>query len=361
MAENKARELLWPTDTSILLRFVFLYVGQGSSTIILVKDGDTYKSILVDINLDSDNGGVNVPMLISELLDGDGLDVFINTHPHEDHLKGIIELSDGVSIIEVWHSGHKPGKKYNDSYNDLMKIIVKAKKADGSETILKGSKDEKIIGEANYYVLSPAKYVTDDVSDEDPDTRYRRIHEQCSVMKFGIKDTWVMIPGDADVDAFKKHITGYHKERLKSVLLAAAHHGSRTFFRYEEDDDPYLDALNTIDPEYVIISAPKQSKSKHEHPHDDAVKLYNEKVESGNVHHTGQNRYCYIFDIFQDGSYSKIRDDSGEIAKEYPINGNNSGGKKGQSYTVRKNKTIIPPIPARYARTKPKKNHRTNK
>ena len=54
MAENKARELLWPTDTSILLRFVFLYVGQGSSTIILVKDGDTYKSILVDINLDSD-------------------------------------------------------------------------------------------------------------------------------------------------------------------------------------------------------------------------------------------------------------------------------------------------------------------
>jgi len=349
MADNKAKALLWPTNPDILARFVFLYVGQGSSTIILVKDGDTYKSMLVDINLDSENGGVNVPILISDLLDGNGLDVFINTHPHDDHLQGIIELSDEVSINEVWHSGHKPGKKYNDAYQDLMKIIEKVKKADGSETLLKGSRDEKLIGEAHYYVLSPAKYVTDDVSDEDPDTRYRRIHEQCAVMKFGIKNTWVMIPGDADRDAFEKHITGYHKERLGSVVLAASHHGSRTFFHYEEDDEPYREALNTINPKYVTISAPKQSESKHDHPHEDAVKLYNEKVGSGNVHHTGQNRYCYIFDIFQDGKYSKIQDDSGEIAKVYPINKDDDGGKKRQSYTVRQKKTIIPSTPNRYA------------
>ncbi len=28
-----ARELLWPTDTDILVRVVFLYVGQGTSTL----------------------------------------------------------------------------------------------------------------------------------------------------------------------------------------------------------------------------------------------------------------------------------------------------------------------------------------
>lgn len=347
MADNKAKALLWPTNSDILARFVFLYVGQGSSTIILVKDGDTYKSMLVDINLDSENGGVNVPILISDLLDGNGLDVFINTHPHDDHLQGIIELSDEVSINEVWHSGHKPGKKYNDAYKDLMKIIEKVKKAGGSETLLKGSRDEKLIGEANYYVLSPAKYVTDDVSDEDPDTRYRRIHEQCAVMKFGIKNTWVIIPGDADRDAFEKHITEYHKERLESVVLAASHHGSRTFFRYEEEEDPYLEALNTIDPKYVTISAPKQSESKHDHPHEDAVKFYNDKVGSDNVHHTGQKRYSYIFDIFKEDKYSGIQNDGGEIAKAYPINGDDSGGKKEQSYTKRKNKTKI--TPARYA------------
>ena len=105
-------------------------------------------------------------------------------------------------------------------------------------------------------------------------------------------------------------------------MLAASHHGSRTYFCYDENDNPYLEALNTIDPTYVIISAPKQSESKHDHPHDDAVKLYNDKVGRDNVHHTGQNRYCYIFDILQDGTHIKIHDDSGEIAKAYPINEN---------------------------------------
>jgi beta-lactamase superfamily II metal-dependent hydrolase len=351
MADNKAKELLCPTNSEILARFVFLYVGQGSSTIILAKDSEKYKSMLVDINLDSENGGVNVPMLISDLLDRGDLDFFVNTHPHDDHLRGIVELSNEVSIKEVWHSGHKPGRKYNDAYQDLMKIIEKVKKANGSESevMLKGSRDEKSIGEVGYYILSPAKYVTDEVSDEDPDTRYRRIHEQCAVLKFGIGRTWVMIAGDSDREAFEKHITKYHKERLESVVLAASHHGSRTFFRYEENDDPYLEALNTINPTYVTISAPKQSESKHDHPHEDAVKLYNEKVGSDNVHHTGQNRYCYIFDIFQDGTHTNIQDDSGEIAKAYPINGNDNVGKKELSFTERQNKTFFPPTPARYA------------
>ena len=32
--ENVARDLLWPKDSDILVRVVFLYVGQGSSTLV---------------------------------------------------------------------------------------------------------------------------------------------------------------------------------------------------------------------------------------------------------------------------------------------------------------------------------------
>ena len=342
MTKNKARELLWPSDPDILLRIAFLYVGQGSSTIVLAKDGDTYKSVLIDINLDSTNGGVNIPILISDLLDGNNLDVFVNTHPHDDHLQGIIELSDKVGINEVWHSGHKPSKKYDDAYNDLKTVIKKVKDAGGVETKLKGSKEEKNIGEASYCVLAPAKYVIDDVNDEDADTRDRRIHEQCVVMKFGTKETWGMTPGDADRDAFEKHITKYHEERLTSVVLAASHHGSRNFFRYDEEE-PYLEALNKIDPEYVIISAPKQGESKYDHPHEDAVKFYADKVGQKNIFHTGLKRRCYIFDIFQDGTYSdEIQDDSGELAKVYPIEEDDNGGKVNQqSFTKREQITKV--------------------
>lgn len=319
MADKKAKELLWPSDSNILIRFVWLYVGQGSSTIILVRNGDTYESLLVDINIDSKNGGINVPTLIADLLGEGNLDVFINTHPHDDHLKGIVELSDKVNIDAVWHSGHKPSKKHDDAYKNLMKVIDKVKNAGGNETILKGSKEKKLIGEANYYILAPAEYVADDIDDEAADVRYNRIHEQCAVLKFGIDQTWGLIPGDADRDAFEKHITIYHKERLGAVVLTAPHHGSRTFFRYNREDEPYLDALNEIEPDYVVVSAPKAEESEHDHPHDDAVKLYQDKVDALNVLHTGDKRYCYYCDIYEDGSYSGIYDDKGELAETYPI------------------------------------------
>ncbi len=336
MAKNNvARDVLWPDDANVLVRVVVLYVGQGASAIVLAADGKEYKVLLVDINLDRKNGGIDVPRLMSDLLDGQQLEAFTNTHPHNDHLRGVEELSDNVDILAVWHSGHKPSKKYGDSYKQLKNVIDKVKKEHGedAEVVLEGSRTAKTIGDAEYYVLSPAEYVTDDVNDEDADAQRARIHEQCAVLKFGKDSIWAMVPGDADRAAFEEHITEYHKERLGATLLAAAHHGSRTFFKENEDDDPYLDALDDIDPECVVISAPTQEESPHDHPHDDAVKLYADKVGEDNVLHTGEERDCYIFDIYRDGGHSGVRDDEGELALEYALdededNGGGSGSRK---------------------------------
>jgi len=329
---NIAKDILWPkADNGILVRVVFLYVGQGSSTIVLVADGDTYKSVLIDINLDSANGGIDVPKLMADILEEDGLDVFVNTHPHDDHLRGINELSDKVTIGEVWHSGHRPSKKHGDCHKDLKKLIDKVTKAGGAEVILKGSSDERKIGEAQYYVLAPAEYLTDDVNEEEAEERYNRIHEQCAVLKFGTDNTWIMVPGDADRDAFEKYIAEYHKERLGAVTLAASHHGSRSFFKHDEDEDPYLDALKEIAPTYVVISAPKTKESQHDHPHKDAVDIYSDQCGRDNVLHTGEKRYCYICDIYRDGSSSGIDNDNGDLAEEYSLDSNNKKGGKEES------------------------------
>lgn len=343
MSENKARELLWPTDTRILLRFVFLNVGQGSSTIVLVRSGETYKTILVDINLDSENEGIDVPALIADLLDGDSLEVFVNTHPHSDHLKGITGLSDKVPINQVWHSGHKPGKKHDGAYKDLCDVVEKVKKDGGSEVKLLGSREELSIFDARYYILAPAEYVCDDIEDEDLDTRSRRIHEQCAVLRFGIGENWGLLPGDADRDAFEKRITEYHKDRLPSVALAASHHGSRSFFKEEEDDDPYRDGLDAIDPTYVILSAPRQGESKHDHPHDDAIELYEDKAGRDNVFHTGAERNSYIFDVLDDGTHSEMNTDDAELRLAYPLGDGDGDKGKGIGFTERKRETKISP------------------
>lgn len=316
---NVAREVIWPLDPNILVRVVFLYVGQGASAIVLVADGQTYKTLLVDINHDLANSGIDVPKLMADLLEEEGsrLGVFVNTHPHNDHLGGVIELSDSIGIAEVWHSGHNPGKDHGDAYENLQKVIKKVKDAGGSETELLGSSTPRNIGEAAYYVLAPAEYVVDDIEDETPDVRYRRIHEQCAVIKFGIEPNWIMITGDSDRDAWEKHITDYHRDRLGAAVLGASHHGSRTFFRYDEEDEPYLDGLQGIAPVYVVISAPRRDESQHGHPHEDAVQYYADEVLADNVLHTGENRHSFICDIFRDGEIS-IQPDNGELETEYP-------------------------------------------
>jgi beta-lactamase superfamily II metal-dependent hydrolase len=329
---NPAQDVLWPTSSDILLRAAFLYVGQGQSTVLFAASNGTYKVLLIDIHNDKKNGGIDVPRMVKDLLKGKAKSIhaFVNTHPHNDHLCGVSELADCVDIDEVWHSGHNPGKGHKDAYDELQKVIKRVKERGGSETKLEGSRSSRKLGDVDYYVLAPAEYIVDDIADESAETRYQRIHEQCAVLRMGLDPDWIMFTGDADRDAWEKHITDYHKERLPAKVLSAAHHGSRTFFRANEEEDPYRDALEAINPEYVIISAPKQSESPHGHPHDDAVKEYSDYVGDDNVLHTGADRYSYICDIFKNGGY-EIEDDGGKLAKSYAADDKDSsdGGSGG--------------------------------
>jgi len=352
MTENVSRQVLWPNDPNILVRVAILHVGQGSSAVVFVASGESYNVLLVDINLDSTCGGIDVPRMMKDLLDGQELYAFVNTHPHDDHIKGIKELSEAVTIKRVWHSGHIPSKKYGSRYEDLKAVIDKVKKASGdaAERVLAGSRGSEVLGDAQCHILAPAEYVTEEVNEEEADQRRARIHEQCACIKFGKEWTWAIIPGDADHVAFSEHIM-YHKTRLGSALLAASHHGSRTFFRATEDDDPYTDHLDAIEPKYVVISAPTRDESRHDHPHEDAVELYVEKVGEENVVHTGKDRYSFIFDIFRDDTHGELHHDEAKLSKHYGLEcddgdrggggGGGGGGGTSGGFTPRSKPTTI--------------------
>jgi competence protein ComEC len=329
---NIAQDLLWPADNGIALRVVFLYVGQGSCSLILAAYDQVYKTALIDINLDRKNGGINVPVLIQDLVGNDGLDVFVNTHPHKDHLSGISELADTVSIKEVWHSGHVPSRDHSEAHKALKKVIKKVKECGGTERELAGSRSSETFGAAEIYTLAPAEYVKDEIQDESPGVRDERIHEHCAVMKFGVADQWIMIPGDADREAWEKHITHYHSDRIKASILAAPHHGSRSFFKNNEEDDPYLDALQLIAPDYIVISAPTAEESPHDHPHEDALDHYAEVLANGrdDILHTGGKRHCFICDIFLDGEVH-IASDNGDLVAAYPLAGKDDGDGGGKT------------------------------
>jgi competence protein ComEC len=308
------------------LRVVFLYVGQGASVLLLSADGaGSYKTMLIDINLDAEREGIDVPRLVADLVkEADGhLGCFVNTHPHTDHLKGVKELDDTVPIDEAWHCGYEPGGEHNDVYQDLCSAIEGVEERGGAVVEIRGSRETKAWGDATYYTLAPADHVKEAIEQEPEETRDRRIHEYCAVLRFGVGDTWVLITGDADRDAWKNHITDYHgnddDNRIASAVMAGPHHGSRTFFRYDESEDPYEDAIEQIGPAYVVIMAPRREESPHGHPHQDALDLYEQHTGgSDHVLHTGENRECFIVDVYPDGKYG-ITSDDGRLAEEYRL------------------------------------------
>jgi beta-lactamase superfamily II metal-dependent hydrolase len=322
MSSNVARDTLWPQGNNVLVRVCFLYVGQGSSIVM------THRILLADSNLDKTNGGIDVPDLVKDLSPDGKLYAFINTHPHDDHLKGVKELSEAVTVENVWHTGFDPGKKSGNEFKNLEDLIADVKKRNGGIVTLRGSRSAKPLFDAEYYVLAPANHVKDDIDEKDADARYQRIHEYCAVLRFGKGTNWILVTGDADLVAFRDHIMGedeYHKERLPSYVLDASHHGSRSFFMKEEGDEPYLDALEAIDPKYVVMSAPTAEESRFEHPHKDAVKLYREHCGKKNVLHTGAERETFFFDIYADGSCSGPQNDQGKLAEEYGLDKDDDG------------------------------------
>lgn len=324
---NVARDVLEPQDPNLLLRVVVLYVGQGSSTIIMAADGSNYQVLLLDIHLDEALGGIDVPALMADLLEGGRLDVFINSHPHNDHLCGVEQLLDAVPVDAVWHSGHVPSRAHQEAYRELQRAIARVNANGGYEEELCASRTPKQIGDVTCYVLSPAQHVKDSIDDETTTGRDRRIHEHCAVLRLGTGESWVMLPGDADRDAWEQHIR-YHAnyDALSAQVLVAAHHGSRTFFCYEEDDEPYVDGLESVSPACVIISAPRREESPHGHPHELALDLYGDEVGEENILHTGADRYSFVADIYRDGRL-EVWSDEGQLVAAYGLGSGGDGTK----------------------------------
>jgi competence protein ComEC len=332
---NTARNMLLP-PASDLMRVVFLYVAQGESTLLFIPSGASHQTMLIDSNQGRKHGGINLVTMLQDLFESrtnDGLTYFVNTHPHSDHAGGLDEILDAIPIGNVWHSGHNPGKNHEDAYQAVQRLRKSVQEKGGEDRTITGTRTTESIGDAVFNMLSPAAYVQDEIGCEDPEVRYRRIHEHCAVLRFGYgspNPTYVMITGDSDKCAWSEHITDYHgngdENRLRAQILSAAHHGSRTFFKTnEQDPEPFTRHMDLISPTHLILSAPLQEESCHGHPHKDALEIYRRYVEEDAILHTGSGRRSFICDIYSDGQYL-INDDGGELARAYGFNDDGDGG-----------------------------------
>ncbi len=319
----------------------FLDVGQGDCSLVALPNGEF---MLVDVYRSPGQGTVDVFKVLRELLpDADGdrqlLDYLVITHAHDDHIWGVGDLADEFEIGELWVPQYGTKKNLSENYEAFAKVVEG--QPDARKIWQKGSRTpvaELADGAVSVRCFSPPGYV--EVEDTLDEAEARRVvHENCGVYRLTMQGVSLVLTGDSNLAAWQR-IAGYYADRttedgdlsvLASQILHASHHGSRTFAKDAKEDDPWMDALNAMDPTDIVISV--GAENRHEHPHADMLETYNKQVGPGHVLQTDMSGTLVLtvtgeesYELAGDASFAERfgwDDDEGgtEAARDSPPSG----------------------------------------
>lgn len=227
------------TNTSGDLRAYFLDVGQGDSSVILVRD----KVILIDAG-EIDQGDRVVSDL--EKLGIKKIDLLVATHPHSDHIGGMQKVLAAFPVRKVLDSGiPSTSSLYEHFLETVDKKNIPYVIAEQGQTI-------DLDPSLRILVLSPPKgRIGDD------------INTNSIVLRISYGTVNLLFTGDATTDAEPAMMkAGYP---LDADILKVSHHGS--------SDAGSAAFLNRVDPEVAVISLGRDNE--YGHPHRETLERLN--------------------------------------------------------------------------------------
>lgn len=236
-----------PVLSKPILRVIYFDVGQGDSALIITPRGQT---ILVD-------GGPDDKVL-SRLgsylpLNQRKIDVMILTHPHADHLDGLVDVLKRYKVDDIYYTGVLQTTR---TFLEWLKMIKEQKI---SLNIVKEKKEIEIDG-----VKLDFLYPTRDLSALGPadlnkpelkSLALSNLNNTSIVFKLIFGRTNFLFMGDAEVPAEKELIA--QGINVRADVLKVGHHGSNSSTSEE--------FLKTVDPKYSVISVGKNNDFGHPH------------------------------------------------------------------------------------------------
>jgi len=216
----------------------FIDVGQGDAT--LIEAGDT--AILVD----GGDGSVEAQDSLEDFLQAwhiQDIDLMVATHPHADHIGGLIDVLALYDVHEIWTNGDTSGSQ---TYGDFALAVVQEQAAGATlREVTRGYTAE--FDGLNISVLHPPSLTGD-------------TNEDSLVLRLTCGMVDILLVGDATTDSEASMLA--EEGLLTDVeVLKVGHHGSNT-----STSDAFLTAVT---PEDAVISV--GAGNTYGHPHQQTL------------------------------------------------------------------------------------------
>jgi len=214
------------------LNVYFIDVGQGDA--ILVDLGET--EVLID-------GGERSPGVVAYLrrfVEGK-LEVVVATHPHADHIGGLIAVLEAFDVEQIWNNGEMSDSA---TYADFAAAVQK----EGAQ-VHAGRRGDKIVaGALTFLILNPT-------------TLAGTTNNNSLVLSLSYGQTDFLFMGDAEKEAEGAMLVASDIPVPDVEILKLGHHGSRTA------SSP--DFLKATTPEVAIYMA--GVGNSYGHPHAETI------------------------------------------------------------------------------------------
>jgi len=226
-------------------------VGQGDAVLIKTPGN---KHLLIDAGrwTPGYNSGkyVLLPHLKAEGITK--LDAVFLSHPHADHIGGILELINSVPIDTIYNSGYSYSSNLYKNY-----LIQAAEKEIPVSSLVEGT-SLRLDPSMRIFIYGPSKSPTG----SDP-------NEHSLILELHYGSTELLFMGDAGAEQEARLLKNYGN-LLNTNFLKVGHHGSKT-----SSSIPFLKVTT---PDHAVVSLAKSNKFRH--PHREALaRLYTTKSD----------------------------------------------------------------------------------